>query len=133
MTGSRDWVNRRLIWITLNQELIQFPEGIVVVHGGARGADDIADRWAWGMQSQGHKTAVEVHRPDYVTHGDRAPLVRNHEMAASGADVCHAFPLQGSMGTRHCMTRCYAAGIPVVNHGFQHYTYQAQAFAEAYG
>lgn len=139
VTGSRVWTDRTAIWMALNQELQMFPEGIVVVHGGCRvdgkpaGADDIADRWAWGMKAAGHNVSVEMHEADYETFGKRAPLWRNQKMAESGIDVCHAFPLHGSHGTRHCITRCYAAGVNVVNHGYQPYSEQAREFAKAYG
>lgn len=133
VTGSRDWVNRTAIWNALHAELVQFGE-ITVVHGGAHGADDIADRWAWGMRAAGHLVNVEVHKPNYeMFSARRAPLHRNQEMVEAGADVCHAFPIDGSTGTRHCMTRAIAAGIPVVNHGFQPYTREAKEFAKGYG
>ncbi|AOZ64863.1 DrpA-like ssDNA binding protein [Mycobacterium phage Louie6] len=134
ITGSRDWVARTAIWNALNAELHQFQhEGIVIVHGGARGADDIADRWAWGARQSGWPVQIEKHEAEWDEHGKRAGVIRNQKMVDLGADVCHAFPLQGSVGTRHCMARAIAAGIPVINHGFQPYTNQAQQFAEAYG
>lgn len=134
VTGSRDWVARIPIWNALYSEITQYPEGIIVVHGGAEGADGIADRWAWGMHRVGHNVRPEVHKPDYEQYSPiRAPLVRNRKMAELGAAVCHAFPIEGGTGTRHMMTRCFAAGIPVVNHGFQPYTRAAREFAEAYG
>lgn len=134
VTGSREWLNRTAIWAVLNRELEQHPEGIIVVHGKCRtGADDIADRWAAGMKAIGLPVEIEEHEPDFDAHGDRAPLVRNREMAESGPDVCHAFPIEGSHGTRHCMTRAMAAGVPVHNHGYQAYTSQSREFAEAFG
>jgi len=133
VTGSRDWVARTTIWNALHSELIQFPDGIIVVHGAARGADDIADRWAWGMRQAGWPVSVEAHPADWNTHGKRAGVVRHQEMVNLGADVCHAFPLGDSVGTRHCMARALAAGIPVINHGLSYFLTQAREFVEAYG
>lgn len=133
VTGSRDWVARTTIWNALNQELLQFPDGIVIVHGGARGADDIADRWAWGMLQYQCRVQIEKYPADWELYGKRAGSIRNQQMVDLGADVCHAFPLEGSIGTRHCMARAMAAGIPVVNHGFHPYTEQAREFTRAYG
>ncbi|AJD82481.1 hypothetical protein SHEEN_63 [Mycobacterium phage Sheen] len=132
VTGSRDWKDRTTVWNALHQELIQFPEGIIVVHGAARGADDIADRWAWGMNQMGYKVRPEAHPADWEGLGKRAGIIRNQQMIDLGADVVHAFPLEGSVGTRHCMSRAYGAGIRVVNHGYQPYSRQAQEFSDAY-
>lgn len=132
VTGSRDWVDRMAIWNALHAELVQFPSGIIVVHGGARGADDIADRWAWGMYQAGYHVRPEVHHANWDGLGKRAGIIRNQLMVDLGADVCHAFPLGKSVGTRHCMSRAIAAGIPVVNHGSVAAESQAREFAVAY-
>lgn len=119
ITGSRDWVDRSTIWGVLNAELVYSGEqGIVVVHGGARGADDIADRWAWGHLQAGWPVEVEAHLADWDEYGSAAGPIRNREMVALGADVCHAFPLKGSVGTYGCMRLARDAGIRVVNHGY---------------
>ena len=127
VTGSRGWVDRTTIWCALNPELDKGP--FILVHGAAKGADDIADRWAWGMLQQGYEIEVEA----WPARNFTSPLARNQHMARLGADVCHAFPLKGGTGTRHMMTRCYAAGIWVVNHGYQPYTLEAREYAKAYG
>lgn len=134
VTGSRKWADRRAIWTALEGEYLVAPKGIVVVHGAAEGADDIADRWAWGSKQMGRLVEVETHPPDYVKYGrKRAPLVRNKEMAELGAHVCLAFPLEGGTGTRHMMSRAISAGIEVINYGYQPYTQQAREFVAAYG
>lgn len=108
--------------------------GIIVVHGAAVGADDIADRWAWGASQMGCLVVPEGHPPDYEKYArNRAPLVRNQEMAELGAHVCLAFPLEGGTGTRHMMSRAISAGIEVINYGYQPYTQQARDFVAAYG
>ncbi|AER26452.1 hypothetical protein FGG39_gp33 [Mycobacterium phage Saintus] len=117
ITGSRDWVARTTVWAALNAELLRSPEGIIIVHGGARGADDIADRWAWGMRQYGCPVEIEMYPADWEQFGKRAGTLRNQVMVDLGADICHAFPLAQSIGTRHCMSIAQAAGIPVLNHG----------------
>lgn len=133
VTGSRNWKDRRTIWTALETEYLVAPRGIIVVHGAAEGADDIADRWAWCAKQMGRVVDVEAHPPDYDKFGIRAPLRRNREMAELGAFVCLAFPLEGGTGTRHMMSRAMAAGIEVINHGYQPYTQQAREFVAAYG
>lgn len=124
VTGSRSWTDRHAIgdalrwgleqhaWLVVPDRdgpLMQWA-AVTVVHGAARGADTIAARIAaaWGMN-------VEAHPADWVTHGQRAGLVRNSVMVALGADVCLGFPLGESRGTRHCMRAASAAGILVVD------------------
>ncbi|ATN88129.1 hypothetical protein SEA_CINDARADIX_56 [Mycobacterium phage Cindaradix] len=118
VTGSRDWMDRHAVWNTLQAELDRHPDGIVVVHGAARGADDIADRWAWGMLQMGYRVEPEDHPADWDTYGRAAGHRRNAQMVRLGADVCHAFPLKDSIGTFGCMELAEKAGIPVVNHGY---------------
>ncbi|BBC43622.1 DprA-like DNA processing chain A [Mycobacterium phage AN9] len=117
ITGSRVWKDRSMVWGALANELRRSPSGLVVVHGGARGADDIADRWAWGKRQEGYNVTPELHRADWDRYGKRAGILRNIEMVQAGADLCLAFPLGNSVGTRHCMREAERAGIPVVNLG----------------
>lgn len=80
----------------------------VVVHGNAQGADRLADRAA---RSLGLKT--EPHSARWRTEGKAAGPLRNQRMVNLGADVCLAFPVGESRGTRDCMRRAEEAGIPV--------------------
>lgn len=52
-----------------------------MIHGGAKGADQFADRWA-----KVRMIPVSVYKPDYNRYGSKAPLVRNDEMI----DLCDA-------------------------------------------
>lgn len=128
VTGSRDWRDRRAVGQALVSAIedhgahLIVPDNVVgqqmqwervtVVHGDCpRGADRIASRIAeaWGMQ-------VEAHPADWARYGRAAGHRRNAEMVALGADLCVAFPLGESRGTRDCIRRARAAGIPVVVH-----------------
>lgn len=118
VTGSRDWKDRSSVWYALQGELERYGS-IVVVHGACpTGADDIADRWAWGMYQEGHQAMPEDHPADWDRYGKAAGPIRNKHMVDLGADVCHAFPIEGSRGTFGCMRLAEEAGIPVINQGF---------------
>ena len=117
VTGSRLWVNRSAVWQALRDQYGISPSGITVVHGGANGADDIADRWAWGMKQDGYNVTPELHRADWDRFGRRAGHIRNYQMVKLGADVCLAFPYGESRGTRGCMKMAHRAGIPVIDLG----------------
>lgn len=139
VTGSRKYTAVTRITEELQRQLFismgaEYDEGMIVVHGGAEGADSIAKRWALNMKAARFAIDEEEHLPNYDLYAPkRAPLVRNEEMAQSGVDVCLAFPLEGSGGTRHAMTKAFANKVPVINLGFQPYTQQSREFAEAYG
>ena len=109
ITGSRHWTDEQAIEAALLSATANRPgKSITVVHGGASGADRLAGRLAdeWGMN-------VEVHPAEWDKHGKAAGPIRNQKMVDLGADVCLAFPMRGSRGTKHCMEAAHRAGIPV--------------------
>jgi len=110
VTGSREWSNQAAIDYAL--ALAFAGEDTVIVHGDCpTGADRLAKEWAerFGIQQ-------EAHPADWETHGKAAGPKRNQEMVDLGADVCLAFPLGESRGTRDCMRRASEAGIPVIDY-----------------
>lgn len=108
VTGSRNWTDRDAIYMAL--ATYTFLPGTVIVHGACpTGADAIAGEWA--RETIGF--FEEAHPADWSTHGKAAGPKRNQAMVDLGADICLAFPLGDSRGTRDCMRRAEAAGIPV--------------------
>ena len=112
ITGSRHWTDRlhleQAIW-----EVIGHERRVVIIHGDCpTGADRLARRLAdaWNITQ-------EPYPADWNHHGKAAGPIRNQEMVDAGADICLAFPLGESRGTRDCMRRAEAAGIPVINYG----------------
>lgn len=107
VTGSRDWTDARAVASVLGAlDTMGGPH--VLIHGACRGLDlmaaQVARRLGW---------TVESHPADWATHGKAAGPLRNQEMVNTGADICLAFPLPESRGTRDCMERARLAGIPV--------------------
>lgn len=83
--GSRNWDK----WTTMNRTLylLRHIAGFYkVLHGGARGADQmtgvIADYYGW---------EVEVMRPDWSKHGRGAGMLRNTRMLERQPDYVIAF------------------------------------------
>lgn len=108
VTGSRSWTDVDAVGAALlavGREFAPHPSDVIIVHGGARGADTIAGRWAreFGI-------AEEVHEPDWST-GRAAGIRRNLAMVEAGADVCVAFIRNHSRGATHCANAAEAAGI----------------------
>lgn len=112
VTGSRDWTDERIIRSALSLALRDLgePTNAVLVQGECHlgGADKIAaDTWrGWGYPVEGHPAERDV-------NGRVLGPERNARMVALGADLCLAFPLPSSRGTKNCMRLAREAGIPV--------------------
>lgn len=119
VTGSRSWTDENTIAWALGQAAGRLASQghdlrtTVLVSGACpRGADAIAER-IW----ETYLLPVERHPADWDGPAGRgAGFARNAEMVALGADLCLAFPLGDSPGTRHTMRLAHARGIPVVNY-----------------
>lgn len=124
ITGSRDWVNKSVVFDALLNVVKQEAE-VTVVHGGADGADAIAERWA-----QHFLWNVEPHPANWASCGSgcgpshwryrngvpycpRSGFIRNAHMVALGADVCLAFIRNESNGATMTAKLAERAGIPV--------------------
>jgi hypothetical protein len=111
VTGSRTWDNVTVVRVALDlagRTSGKAPRDVTVVHGGASGADDIADLLARGFGCQ-----VEKHPAS--EHAD--PLARNRYMVSLGADVCLAFARRWASGTGACAREARKAGIRVIDMG----------------
>jgi hypothetical protein len=114
VTGSRTWTDKvavaqaiREAWLVAGR-----PYGVVVVHGGARGADYIA-----GVYAKRLGFSVEVHEvsdADWKNFGRSSGAIRNQAMVDKGADICLAFIRNESRGATMCAKMAEKAGIPVV-------------------
>ena len=113
ITGSREWENRGLILRAIRKHAPANTRAATIVHG---------DHWR-GVDVMAKSVAAELglpqepHPADWHKHGKAAGPIRNQEMVDSGVDVCLAFPMGKSRGTRDCMARAERAGIPVHNYG----------------
>jgi hypothetical protein len=119
VTASRDWSDILTIHAALGHEYAEWvlhrPQDIefVVVQGGARGGDTIADQWAQEKSQIDPRIRSETHLADWDRYGNAAGHVRNQEMVDTGIDKALAFPLDKSPGTRGCMRIAKRAGVPV--------------------
>jgi len=108
VTGGRSYNDMRAVDAALDPLLAQHGKGgIVIVTGGASGADFLAYMWACE-----HGVRCEKHPADWRRWGKSAGPRRNQAMLDAGADVVMAFP--GGAGTADMVRRAKSAGVPVV-------------------
>ena len=120
--GSRAWIDEGPI----REAMALLPPDAIVVHGAARGADELAGSIARAMG-----LVVEAVPADWTTHAPGwcqchrrkwsrpAPYCagagsrRNAAMLAMGAAAVYAFPLADSKGTWDMVRRAKEAGVRV--------------------
>lgn len=109
--GTRTFADERLLAERLDHFTAALGK-IVVVTGGADGADRLADAWA-----SDRKHTRMIFYPDWDKHGKSAGPIRNQEM------IDHVLPKQArfavgfwdgkSRGTADMIARVKSAGIPL--------------------
>lgn len=78
-----------------------------LIHGGARGADALAEAWATMR-----RIPCAAFPADWSRHGKAAGPIRNQQMLDEGKpDYAIAFP--GGRGTDDMAERCIKAGVPL--------------------
>ena len=102
--GSRTITNYTLVEDTI----LAAPFTIsTVISGGARGVDELAERFA-----KEHHIPIEIHRPDWAAYGKAAGMIRNTDMVAA-ADAVIAIWDGKSRGTLDSINKAKAAGKPL--------------------
>ena len=106
--GSRGWDET----IQIKEKLMGLPEDAVIVVGGARGADRIAEQVARRLGFE--VEVVEVHPAQWDLEGRGAGYRRNERMRdLPGVRGAFGFRMPGeSNGTDHMARICRDAGIP---------------------
>lgn len=106
--GSRNWSNIS----RLRRVMAWLPDDAIVIHGGCRGADQMAASTAkkFGME-------VVEYKADWSRHGKAAGPIRNQLMLDDGKpDMVIAFAddVSTTRGTLDMVQRAKAAGVPVL-------------------
>lgn len=108
VTGSRTYSNQEKVRYALRKIDSVYNGNITLIHGGAKGADSLADREAqilgWG---------IRIFHADWETHGKKAGPIRNQEMIDERPNIVLAFPEKRSVGTWDAIKRAKKAGIRV--------------------
>lgn len=117
VTGSRNWTDYATIHLALTETIKNhfYPnkpkrQDVLIVHGGARGADTLAGEWAIA-----HNVPQKVYVPDWNNYGRSAGIRRNAEMLEKeNPDVVLAFRKDMSRGTSHMIDIAQKAGKKVI-------------------
>lgn len=104
--GGRDYDDDTELFNTLDLIHKQTPID-TIIHGGARGADDLAGWWAVYQDIQ----CITV-PADWNLYGRRAGPIRNAQMLELKPDVIVAF--KGGNGTRNMIALAEKANVPVI-------------------
>jgi hypothetical protein len=109
ITGSRNWTCHALARRVIARLIARHGE-VDIVQGAAAGVDHAFVKAAYDAAC-----GVCSYAADWEKFGKRAGPLRNQEMVDAGADFCIAVhrSLARSRGTKDCVERCLAAGIPV--------------------
>lgn len=105
--GGRDFFPTNEAWRFLQDNIPWDTEDVVVISGGAAGADSLGEAFA-----AAHSTGLERYKADWKTHGKAAGFIRNQQMLESDIDL--AIQLPGGNGTADMRERLNKAGVPVV-------------------
>lgn len=122
VTGGRDFADSIIVTAALEG----LPHDAVLVHGAARGADQLcAERWEslgrvtdphpanWGRRCDANCHHKPRTRPDGQRYCPVAGVLRNQEMLDSGLDLLLVFP--GGKGTADMKRRAERVGIRIID------------------
>ena len=106
--GGRDYDNRSAVWEAL-VNIDHYREPITcVIHGGAKGADELGAMWA-----RLHGVEEQAYEADWKQHGKAAGPIRNALMVEDGKpDIVLAFP--GGRGTANMIKVATAANVEIM-------------------
>lgn len=104
ISGYREFADYKLFCETLEE----FNGTIsVIIHGGCRGADTLARKYA---EERGIEQ--EVYLPNWERYGKRAGPIRNEKMIVDGCpDYAIVFLSEKSIGTKNMVSLCEKHGI----------------------
>jgi hypothetical protein len=105
--GGRDYSNVEMLNLVLDELHAKTPVSMVI-QGGAKGADDLAFRWA--CRTKG--VSITTHHAEWDKHGRAAGPIRNARMLEDSPDFVIAFP--GGRGTSNMVKQARAAGVCVI-------------------
>lgn len=114
VSGSREWTDKQIVHETLRRvyymKVSAEDTEHVLLHGCARGIDEIAEQWA----IQEGCWEIERYPAEWTKYQLKAGPIRNQKMIDVGKpDAAVVFWDGKSRGTLDTMRRCIQGGVPV--------------------
>lgn len=103
VSGYRDFHDYNVVKNVLNQHIQNINIPIKIIHGGAAGVDELANRFTIE-----HKLDVQSFPADWKKYGNAAGPIRNAEMLKQNPDICIMFMSEQSKGTKNMLKLCKA-------------------------
>lgn len=104
VTGSRSWNDAERLRQCLESVMIEFGFD-TLIHGNARGADSIAEKWAIE-----NKVSMEVYSPDYSRFDGKVAPLRRNDQIVEACDILVAFWDGESKGTLYTFRKGMESG-----------------------
>lgn len=110
ITGSRKFNDSQALNEAIqNVEKLQGEKVTMLLHGGAIGADTLAQDWA-----DENKIPTQIIKPDYQKHGGKiAPLLRNKELVKLADCTLALYSKNRTGGTWYTSQKTIEAGKPL--------------------
>jgi len=109
IVGSRKYNDYHKVekeFFKLLSDLGRPKENILIISGGAKGVDTIAQQIA-----KNHGIPILIFYPNYSKYGKKAPLIRNIQIIEH-SDFILAFPTKDSRGTRFVIKEAEKRKLP---------------------
>ena len=106
VVGSRDFSDLDAV----RNLVLGFEDGTILVSGGARGVDSVAERTQHAKSREYH-----IYEPDWKKHGKAAGPIRNAKIVKA-CDEMHAFWDGKSRGTKNVIALAERAGKLILVH-----------------
>lgn len=107
VTGGRDFNDKDFVFSTLHRirRLLTDEEELMIIHGGAKGVDSLAEEWVSinFLQSM-------IYHADWKSYGKSAGPVRNTQMLDDHEDIDMVLAFPGGYGTNHMKTSAKKRG-----------------------
>ena len=120
VTGARTGVDTEIVFERLTRFLMDtYSDKVLVIHGGQRGVDSIAQRWCETIgvrfisipalfETRGKKDGHDRNRFMLIT----ALALQKHYQLTNEFISVEGFPGPQSIGTYNCLVQAYDMGIP---------------------
>lgn len=109
VVGSRTFTDRHRLYVALDGLTQDYrKDNVLIISGGARGADSLAEDWA---NESG--VEIQVFEAEWDLYGKRAGMIRNSKIIAL-ADIVLAFWDGTSKGTLDSINKARSAGKRVL-------------------